>query len=79
MAARAQKVVGASVRELQAGIASGMKKLEEHADNAQVTGLLDTVCGAYLGGDTDSSITTKNHTANSSSGRRHGGRVAVVV
>lgn len=43
VAARASRVMG----DVQAGLASSMKKLEEH-DNP-VAGLLDTVCGAYLG------------------------------
>jgi len=76
VAARAQKVVGASVRELQAGIAHGMKKLEEASQAADhpVTGLLDTVCGAYMGaGDGDSSTIHTNATTNNRNSRRGGG------
>jgi len=47
VAARASRVMG----DVQAGLASSMKKLEEH-DNP-VAGLLDTVCGAYLGSGGD--------------------------
>ena len=46
MAARASQVVGESVRELQAGIQSGIKKLEEQDHPAAQ--LLDTLCSPYL-------------------------------
>jgi hypothetical protein len=46
VAARAQKAMGEGVRELQAGIQSGIKKLEEQDHPAAQ--LIDTVCGPYL-------------------------------
>jgi hypothetical protein len=61
VAARAQKVVGESVRELQAGIQSGIKKLEEQDHPAAQ--LLDSVCGPYLD---DSNLTHKYNPASNS-------------
>ena len=61
VAARAQKVVGESVRELQAGIQSGIKKLEEQDHPAAQ--LLDSVCGPYLD---DSNFTQKYNPASNS-------------
>jgi hypothetical protein len=54
VAARAQKAVGESVREMQAGIQSGIKRLEEQDHPAAQ--LLDSVCGPYLD---DSNLTQK--------------------
>jgi hypothetical protein len=62
VAARAQEVMGQSVRELQAGIQSGIKKLEEQDHPAAQ--LLDSVCGPYLD---DSNLTHKYPGGNVSS------------
>lgn len=61
VAARAQKAVGESVRDLQAGIQSGIKKLEEQDHPAAQ--LLDSVCGPYLD---DSNFTQKYNPTNNS-------------
>jgi hypothetical protein len=62
VAARAQKAVGEGVRELQAGIQSGIKKLEEQDHPAAQ--LLDSVCGPYLD---DSNLTHKYNPGTSNS------------
>ena len=46
VAARAQKVVGASVQNLSANLQSSIKKLEE--DDHPAAQFLDSVCGGYL-------------------------------
>jgi len=46
LAARAQQVMGESVRELQAGIQSGIKRLEEQDHPAAQ--ILDSLCSPYL-------------------------------
>jgi hypothetical protein len=61
VAARAQKAVGEGVRELQAGIQSGIKKLEEQDHPAAQ--LLDSVCGPYLD---DTNLTHKYNPASNS-------------
>jgi hypothetical protein len=61
VAARAQKAVGEGVRDLQMGIQSGIKKLEEQDHPAAQ--LLDSVCGPYLD---DSNLTHKYNRPNSS-------------
>lgn len=60
IAERARQVVGESVRELQAGIQSGIKRLEEQDHPAAQ--ILDTLCSPYLdtagggGGNSDRGI-----------------------
>ena len=49
VATRAQNIVGDSVREIQAGIQSGIKRLEEQDHPAAQ--LLDSMCGNYLDED----------------------------
>jgi hypothetical protein len=61
VAARAKKAVGESVRELQAGIQSGIKKLEEQDHPAAQ--LLDSFCGPYL----DDSGISRKYPGNTSS------------
>jgi len=51
LSARAQEVVGDSVRELQAGLQQSIQKLEEHDHPAAQ--LLDQLCSPYLDGESE--------------------------